>query len=178
MKGSWCCVCLYSCWCDGWKFQINRTKWKSYLVIVWGSCSSFWPCYCKFHPSSSAAGGPFVMGWQIAYCRRRKFLVAGRWEALLMVRSALFICSIFVTNSLSLNFHNVKLVYFTLSFLLSAAQLVIIALYFSYWVLSFFSGLLLCNVALARNTLPFFQTNKKKIPNKKKKETCMQFRSC
>lgn len=85
-----------------------------------------------------------------------------------MVSSPLFICSIFVTNSLSLNFHHVKLVHFTLSFLLSDAQLVIIALYFSYWLLSFFSSLLLRDVALARNTLPFFQTKKNSQTKKKK----------
>lgn len=65
-------------------------------------------------------------------------------------------------------FPSLKLVSFTLSFLLSAAQLVIIALCFSYWFLSFFSSLLLCDVALARNTFPFFQT-KKKFSNQKKK---------
>lgn len=162
---------LISCCCDGWKFQINRTKWKNHLVSVWGSCSSFCPSSCEFHTSSSAAGGlvaPFVMGWQTARCRGREFAVLGSWEALLMVKS-LFLSSIFVTNSLSLNFHHLKLVYFTLSFLLSAAQLVIITLYFSCWVFSFFSSLLLCDVALARNTFPFFQTKKnpkaKKSPN-------------
>lgn len=77
-----------------------------------------------------------------------------------MVRSPLLVCSIFVTNSLSLNFHRVKLVYFTLSFLLSAAQLVIITLYFSCWLLSFFFSLLLHDMALARNTFSFFQTKK------------------
>lgn len=115
------------------------------------------------------AWSSFCGGLAIAYCRSREFSVVGRWEALLMVRCPLFLCSIFVTNSLSLNFHHLKLVYFTLSFLLSAAQLVIITLYFSCWVLSFFSSLLLCDVALARNTFPSFQT---------KKKTCMRFRSC
>lgn len=83
-----------------------------------------------------------------------------------MVKS-LFLCSVFVINSLSPNFHHLKLVYFTLSFLLSAAQLVIITLYFSCWVFSFFSSLSLCDVALARNT---FHSSKQKKNLKTKKK--------
>lgn len=90
-------------------------------------------------------------------------LLWGQWifsDREIMMRSPIFIHSICVTNSPSLNFHHMKLVYFILSFHLSAVQLVIIRLYFSCCVLSFFSSLLF-DVLLARNTFPFFFLKKR-----------------